>query len=231
MDAAFDARLQTDDVSFTERDAVLLRRLDETGSLNQAAKELGRSFSRAHQRVKALEEEFGPLVDRQRGGEGGGGSALTDRARQLLARFDRLRVGYRSIAETTETVLNGTVDSRSGELGTVLTDAGTVRALVPPNSEDVQVSVRADAVTLHEPGDSPSSGATSARNRFVGAVLNLERGDAISRVRIDIGAEEPLFALVTDDSRERLSLDPGTDIIASFKATATRATPRRVDDE
>lgn len=227
MDATFDARLQAGDVSFTERDATLLRSVDETGSLNRAANELGRSYSRAHQRVTALEEEFGRLLERQRGGSSGGGSTLTDRARELLARFDRLRVGYTSIAETTEAVLEGTVETRMGELGTVATDAGAVRALVPPNSEQVQVSIRADAVTLHKPSESPADESTSARNRFEGQVVEVERGEAISHVRIDIGTDEPLFALVTDDSRRRLGLEPGTDTVASFKATATRATPRR----
>jgi molybdate transport system regulatory protein len=33
-------------------------------------------------------------------------------------------------------------------------------------------------------------------------------------------------ALVTEESRERLSLEPGREVVASFKATATRATLR-----
>lgn len=228
MDAAFDAHLRAGDVSFIERDATLLRRVDETGSLNQAASELGRSYSRVHERVTALEEEFGPLVERQRGGVSGGGSTLTDRAREVLAQFDRLRAGYRSVAETTEAVLDGTVETRTGELGTVATEAGAVRAIIPPNSEHVHVSIRADAVTLHEPSESPVGEATSARNRFEGTVVDLERGEAISHLTIDIGADDPLFALVTDDSRRRMDLDTGTAIVASFKATATRAIPRRV---
>lgn len=227
MDPAFDAQLQADDVSFTERDATLLRTVEETGSLNAAAADLGRSYSRAHQRVTALEAAFGPLVERQRGGPNGGGSTLTDRARALLARFDRLQVGYSAVAETTEAVLEGVVEERTGELGTVATEAGPLRAVVPPDSEHVQVSVRADAVTLQEPGDSPAAEATSAHNRFEGRVVGIERGRAISQVSVDIGTDEPLLALVTDDSRRQLGLDIETAIVASFKATATRATPRR----
>ncbi|MFB6221322.1 MAG: TOBE domain-containing protein [Halolamina sp.] len=226
MDAGFDARLRAGDVAFDERDAALLRAVDSAGSLNAAAADLGRSYSRAHGRLTDLEDAFGDLVERQRGGETGGGSTLTPRAEELLARFDRLRAGYSSVAETAEAVLDGTVEARTGELGTVSTAAGQVRALVPPGADDVQVSLRADTVTLHDPADVPDAGATSARNRFAGEVTALDRGEAVSRVTVDVGADAPLFALVTEESRERLSLAVGTPVVASFKATATRATPR-----
>jgi molybdate transport system regulatory protein len=223
MDAGFDATLRADDVAFAERDAELLRAVDEAGSLNAAASALGRSYSRAHDRLTDLEAAFGSLVERQRGGSGGGGSALTDRAHELLAAFDRLRAGYSAIAETTETVLAGEVTERDGELET---PAGTVRALVPPDADSVEVVLRADAVTLHDPADTPTGDATSARNRFSGEVVAVDRGESISRVSVDVGADAPLVALVTEESRERLGLEPGRSVVASFKATATRATPR-----
>lgn len=226
VDAGFDARLRADDVTFTGRDAELLDAIADAGSLNRAADTLGRSYSRAHGRLERLEAAFGPLVDRRRGGADGGGSHLTDRAHELLAQFDRLRAGYTSVAETAEAVLAGTVTDRDGELGTVTTGAGAVRAIVPPDADDVEVSIRADAVTLHEPGDSPPAEATSARNRFDGRVTSVQRGEAITHVTVDVGADDPLYALVTEDSRERLTLEPGRAVVASFKATATRATPR-----
>ncbi len=226
-DADFDARLRADDVAFTDRDATLLRRVDATGSLNRAADDLGRSYSRAHDRVKALEAAFGPLVERQRGGSSGGGSTLTDRARDVLGRFERLRAGYAAVAETSEAVLDGTVAGRDGELGTVRTAAGTVRAIVPPDRDAVQVTVRADAVTLHNDSEDPPAGVTSARNRFDGTVVAVDRGEAVSHVTVDVGGGERLFALVTDVSRRELALEPGREVVASFKATATRATPRQ----
>ncbi|MFB6170540.1 MAG: TOBE domain-containing protein [Haloarculaceae archaeon] len=226
MDADFEARLRAGDVAFTARDRELLRQVDETGSLNRAAADLGRSYSRAHERLKTLEGAFGPLVERQRGGPSGGGSTLTGRADELLAQFDRLRAGYASVAENTEAVFEGTVVERAGELGTVDTAAGEMWAIVPPEETAVQVSVRADAVTLYDPDDVPAAGATSARNRFAGRVTAIDRGEAVSQVAADVGAETPLFALVTEDSRRRLGLEAGREIVASFKATATRATPR-----
>ncbi|MFB6171397.1 MAG: TOBE domain-containing protein [Haloarculaceae archaeon] len=229
MDAGFDARLRADGVAFTERDAALLRAVDEVGSLNRAADDLGRSYSRSHQRLGVLEDAFGALVERQRGGPSGGGSTLTDRGRELLAAFDRLRASYTSVAETTEAVMEGTVVERTGEIGTVATDAGSIRALVPPDVEAVQVSFRADAVTLHDPADVPAANATSARNRLDGRVVGVEQGEAVSQVTVDVGATDPLFALVTEDSRRTLALEPGRRVVASFKATATRATASQRD--
>lgn len=226
MDAGFDARLHADGVAFDGRDATLLRTVDETGSLNAAATELGRSYARAHERLTTLESAFGPLVERTRGGHGGGGSELTGRARRLLERFDRLKTGFASVAGVAETVLAGEVRDRDGELAVVETDAGTVRALVPPGAEAVSLTLRADAVTLHTPTDAPDANATSARNRLRGTVTDVERGEMIVRVRVDVGADAPLVALVTADSAARLGLDAGSEVVASFKATATRGVAR-----
>lgn len=223
MDAGFDARLRSSGVAFDDRDATLLRAIDSHGSLSGAADALGRSYARSHTRLTELEDAFGSLVERTRGGADGGGSRLTENARDLLARFDRLQAGYHAIATVREAVLHGTVASRDGELGVVETGAGSVRALVPPDAESVTLSVRADAVTLHAPADSPEPDATSARNRFPATVTAVDRGEAVVAVTLDCGGET-LYALVTADSADRLDLAAGVDVVASFKATATHAT-------
>lgn len=229
MDAGFEASLVVDDVAFDAADAVLLRAVDEHGSVSGAASALGRSRSRALARLEALEGAFGPLVERSRGGAGGGGSRLTGNARAVLARFDRLRAALSGTADADETVLRGTVAAATGELGLVETGAGTVRALLvdeaaTPVGAGVQVSLRADAVTLHAPDDAPPDGATSARNRFEGRVASLDPGETVVRVAVDVGADAPLAALVTRGSVERLDLVSGAAVVVSFKATATRAT-------
>jgi molybdate transport system regulatory protein len=174
--------------------------------------------------VVELEDAFGRLVERQRGGSGGGGSSLTDTAESLLAEFDRLEAEFTGLTEVEETVLRGRVVERDGELGTVETGAGLVRAIVPPTAEDVRLAVRADAITLHAPGSVPET-ETSARNQFRGEVREIRSGDALARVVIDIGADTDLTVLVTQTSIDTLGLEPGTPVVASFKATATRAYP------
>jgi molybdate transport system regulatory protein len=224
--ADFDARLEESGVRFGERDARLLEAIDEHDSLNKAADALGRSYSRSQQRVVELEDAFGELVDRQRGGSGGGGSTLTETARQLLAEFDRLRAEFTGVAETEETVLSGTIIECDGELATAETAAGPVTAVVPATTPTVRLSIRADAVTLHAPGTEPESG-TSARNRFRGEVVSIETSDVLARVTLDIGADTDLTALVTQTSISLLALTPGDEVVASFKATATRAFPAK----
>jgi molybdate transport system regulatory protein len=65
----------------------------------------------------------------------------------------------------------------------------------------------------------------------VGTVRAVETGERVARVAVDIGIDDPLLALVTEDSRETLGLAVGTEVVASFKATATRGTPIRNDPD
>ncbi|WP_435062190.1 TOBE domain-containing protein [Halobaculum sp. EA56] len=227
--AAFEASLTAPGATFDGGDAALLRAVAAAGSVSGAAAELGRSRARALSRLETLEDAFGDLVERRRGGADGGGSELTPAARALLARFDRLTAALAGTAGAAESVFGGTVAGREGELVVVDTDAGTLRALAvgdpdPAAGDRVQASVRADAVTLHDPGETPPADATSARNRFTGVASAVDRGDAVVEVRVDVGAGEPLSALVTTDSADRLGLREGGEVVASFKATATRAT-------
>ena len=218
--AEVDPRIRAEGVVFDASDVALLRAVDEAGSLNAATVALGRSFAHAQRRIVELEDAFGALVERTRGGAGGGGSELTAAARDLLGQYDRLAAEGTGVAEVDHTILRGNVVARDGELGTVDTDAGRVRALVPVDAESVTVSVRSDAVTLHEP---PGPEGTSALNRFQGTVVEVEPGDTIAVVTVAVASGVTLAALVTKESAARLDLDVGTLRVATFKATATRA--------
>lgn len=222
---AFDVYLSREGVELSERDMALLRAIDDHGSINAAAAELGRSYSRAQQRIVELEDVFGDMVDRTRGGPSGGGSTLTDEARSLRNRYERLSVEFGGVAETAETVLHGRVGSRTGRLATVETEAGTVRALVPTDCEETRLVIRADAVTLQAPADTPSPDATSARNRLDGHVTAVDAEPALQHVSVDVGADAALRAIVTTASVERLGIVVGAPVVASFKATATRGVP------
>ncbi|NHN43235.1 LysR family transcriptional regulator [Halorubellus sp. JP-L1] len=238
MDAGFEAHLRAGDVTVDGDDAALLAAVDREGSLSAAADALDRSYSRAQKRVSALEEGLGALVERTRGGADGGGSRLTDAGRDLLARFARVRAAFADTAETDAAVLRGTVRDRDGELATVETAIGDVTALLFEDATDVQVAVRADAVTLHDATTAPDADASSARNRFAGTVAAVDRRESVALVEVTVGEEDgadgeedgadagaTLPVLVTVDSLERLALEPGRGVVATFKATATRATP------
>lgn len=230
MDSGVDAQLRAEGVSFTAEDAALLDAIDEHGSVSGAAAALGRSRARALDRVDTLEAAFGALVDRQRGGATGGGSELTDTGRELLARFERLRAALDGTAGVAESVLAGTVVERDGELGVVETEAGPVRALLVADDsvavgQRVQVSIRSDAVTLHDPAAPPAADATSARNHFSGTVAGVGRGESVATVTVSVPPDCSIAAVLTHDSLDRLALDEGAPVVLTFKATATRATP------
>jgi molybdate transport system regulatory protein len=68
--------------------AELLDRIDRTGSIAAAGREMGMSYKRAWELVGTLNAMFRePLVDSTRGGPGGGGAVLTANGRQVLALF------------------------------------------------------------------------------------------------------------------------------------------------
>lgn len=60
----------------------------------------------------------------------------------------------------------------------------------------------------------------SARNRFKGIVSRLEVGAINTDVSIDIGGSKTLSAMITNPSRLQLGLQPGSDVLAFFKASS-----------
>ncbi len=78
----------------------LLEAIDSHGSINRAAQAVDVSFRKAWSHIKAMEERLGvKLVERQAGGRNGGGAVLTDDARKILAKFDRLEKGIQKIVD------------------------------------------------------------------------------------------------------------------------------------
>ena len=70
----------------------ILHRVERTGSLRQAAAEINMSYSQAWNLMKDLEKRLGfNLLKRKVGGERGGGSEITDKARELMIKFEIFR--------------------------------------------------------------------------------------------------------------------------------------------
>ncbi len=219
------ATLVRDGVEFDERDVTLLKEIDETGSVAKASTNLGRSRARDLTRIEELESVFGDLVERHRGGSGGGGSKLTGNATRLLNQYKRLQVALSATAQVPETVLEGTVSSISGELADVSTSVGIVRGLHDGITLDdiVQVRIGADSLTVLDPTADPDPDSTSARNHLTGTVANIQQGETVFTVTIDV--DGTVFrALVTEDSTDRLELSEGEKVVLTWKATATRLT-------
>ena len=209
-------------IEFDERDVTLLREIDETGSVAKASTNLGRSRARALSRIEELESAFGDLVERNRGGSGGGGSRLTANGTRLLNQYERLQVALSATARVPETVLEGSVVSVSGELADVNTSVGTVRGLhdgVEPG-DVLQVRIGADSITVLDPRADLGADSTSARNNLSGTVVDIERGETVRSIHVDVNGAT-FCVLVTEESANRLELTEGREVVLTWKATAT----------
>ncbi len=78
----------------------LLARIAESGSISQAAKSIKMSYKAAWDAIDAMNNLAGePLVERQTGGKGGGGTRLTARGQQLVDNFRIIEREHRLFIE------------------------------------------------------------------------------------------------------------------------------------
>jgi len=125
------------------------------------------------------------------------------------------RPQHREVASAVgvETVASGRVKSRDS--GVVVLEVGSAQ-LVAADREgaDFYVCIRGEDVTL-ERGRAERS---SARNHLKGTVRDIAPAGILMKVTVDVGFT--LVALVTRQAVEDLSLTPGAEVFAVFKASA-----------
>lgn len=92
LDPRLNLRLHfTQGLTFGRGKADLLQAIDDEGSISAAGRRMGMSYRRAWNLVEEMNLAFvEPLIDSARGGSGGGGAALTDKGRQILAHYRAL---------------------------------------------------------------------------------------------------------------------------------------------
>ncbi|MBN2468066.1 MAG: LysR family transcriptional regulator [Deltaproteobacteria bacterium] len=80
----------------------LLQLISKTGSISQAARELGISYKKAWSYIKNMEDRLGTtLVTKFVGGKGGGGTTLTQEGRILIEKYDQLLDGNQEAVNKT----------------------------------------------------------------------------------------------------------------------------------
>jgi len=85
----------------------LLRLIQRGRSINAAAKAMGIPYRKAWTYIDAMEKRLGfPLVNRQKGGAGGGESSLTPQAVTLLEKFNLLQKGFNDMVNSKFTKLD-----------------------------------------------------------------------------------------------------------------------------
>jgi molybdate transport system regulatory protein len=78
--------------AFGEGPYELLKRVEQTQSLHQAANQMGMAYSKAWTILRTMEQRLGfPLLDRRVGGRSGGGSQITARAKNLMKHYEKFR--------------------------------------------------------------------------------------------------------------------------------------------
>lgn len=218
-----EASIVADEVSFDAADATLLQAIDDHGSVAAASAALGRSRPWVLRRLDDLEGAFGALVERRRGGPGGGGSELTHAGRRMVARFARLTTTLEAVTRVPVTAIEGTVVGLDGDVASVRTGIGRLGAVRDgfDVDDEVYVWIGADLVTIHDPGAAPPSNRTSARNRTTGRIDRVRSDGPFPTVDV-IARGTHVYALATPASTDRLGLHPGTRVVLTWKATGTR---------
>lgn len=94
----------------------LLVAIKKTGSINKAVKEVPMSYKSAWEAVEAMNNlSISPIVTRETGGAGGGGTTLTQYGENLLTTYSLLKEEQRKFIEN----LNRITDLNSGTLKTI----------------------------------------------------------------------------------------------------------------
>jgi molybdate transport system ATP-binding protein len=114
-------------------------------------------------------------------------------------------------------VLSGIARAGDAGLTRVALDGGGAVVSADAAEGPVSVSVFPWEVELEPPG---TNHAGSAQNRIDATVTTVTVLGA--RVRVGLAAPQPLIAEITDASLERLGLQAGSRVVATWKAAATR---------
>jgi molybdate transport system ATP-binding protein len=123
-------------------------------------------------------------------------------------------------------VLTGTARGvESEELTVVELDGGGVASSTDRRAGRVALSVYPWEITIRQAGGAadPAPPDESAQNHIRARVLSVTTVG--NRVRVGLAAGQPLVAEVTGVAAEQLHLVVGTEVVATWKATATRLVP------
>jgi molybdate transport system ATP-binding protein len=118
-------------------------------------------------------------------------------------------------------VLTGRAYSDRGPLTVIDLDGGGTATATDAGQGPVAISVFPWEITLGPPDEQAHD---SAQNRMAARVHSLTAVG--NRVRVGLEAGQPLVAEVTQAAADDLGLRVGLDVLASWKATATRVTAR-----
>lgn len=96
---------------------MLLHRIEETGSMKEACLVMGMSYSKGWRIVNRAERELGyPLLIRYHGGNNGGKCMITQQARNLTDRYEKME---KEISEYTKKIFQSYFPEYSSQKGSL----------------------------------------------------------------------------------------------------------------
>lgn len=81
-------RIIGEDKAFGHGVLQLMQGIEQKGSMQKAASDMGLAYSKAWKMMKTAEKELGfALLERKSGGKNGGGSQITEKGKDMMVRF------------------------------------------------------------------------------------------------------------------------------------------------
>jgi len=85
---------------FGEGPYLLLKKVQKSHSLHQAANEMGMSYSKAWRLIRTIEQRLGfLLLERRTGGRSGGGSEVTPEGKKLMKNYEKFQKDIKEAIE------------------------------------------------------------------------------------------------------------------------------------
>ena len=236
-----------------EKRIELLIAIKRTGSISKAAKEVPMSYKAAWEAIEAMNNlSTTPIVQRETGGLGGGGTKLTPYGENLIETFEILRneqkkflknlsqftdinsgtlkdirrlsmqISARNqIAGTVELIANGTVNA---EVYIKLKSGYTIISVITNTAvNNLNLKVGDDVVAIFKSNTvlitTDIALNISARNKFLGTVDTINKGEINSELIIDIGNGDKIASIITTNSIESLNIQEKKEVCAIIKAS------------
>lgn len=242
--------LNCNDEYFAGRGRIeLLKHIKETGSIAKAAKVMGMSYKAAWDSVDAMnkmsEQE---LVLRTSGGRHGGGSKITDAGLEFIERYDKYTETFDKILAIIdnnpdiESIINSfdvkssADNSFTGKVSNI-TD-GAVYSMVEIECSPFKIYASISKSSIERMGLALDDKITalinsnqlvlsldsdirlSCRNKFDGRVNTIKKGAVNSEIFIDLGNNNRLCVMVTNESVDCMNLSYGSKVSALCKASS-----------
>ena len=238
--------LKNENSTFDAKRIKLLEKIDETGSMSKAAKEVGISYKAAWDAIDKMNNVADePLVMKVTGGRKGGGSTITAYARELITSFydmveaqDRTlelienqnRTGMSFFLASTknlfschiQSIVSGDVNAtiglklRGDDMLAAVITKDSVKRLELEQGNRVYALVNESAISLLK-GDGRNL-AVSARNRLFGRVSRITTSGVSAEVEISLPGGQAIYVIMTAGSIDSMDLKEEDTVTALFKA-------------